>query len=469
MDQDKKKKLTGYLAELSEEEMHKLTTAVELKRLKGEEDPAQDLIMDSLRPVLAQSMSTPPRLMTPMRLFCFAFEDMLYPIDVSEKEPGRIMRSSLMPIWGWLSDDLLPDVFATLEEKIKEAILAGDRDATERSVADLREKAAQAMREAMADMPRGSDPYKNLASRLGGDLVLEDARDIAMTLHIAPQLVAMMQNYPQPLIAITDADIHYVHECYGATIGQNKADCVHLIFLSLMGRFQHPWKILRVIRGVTGVKPDELFSHPTYGDPGRVLMHDVSKFTAYFEQLPGSKLEPHDVLENLAYFVQMVDGIVEESALTEQSECTQALLSCRARVAESMEKVLAKVPAIMRAAIPSQSRGSFGRKSIPRPDTSKWPDPDIVEEAIDQAILIDGTGQLAQQAAFMAQRNETVAELTTLLSQYGEKICEEIHAAEGETRQKAEAHAETAVLLTRYVIGEEAADLLRRHVKSAAA
>ena len=469
MDQDKQKKLEGYLSNLSEDEVHKLTSAVELNRLKGEKDPSQDFILDSLRPVFANSLSLPPRLMTPMRLFCLPFEDMLYPIDVEVKEAGRIMRSSLTPIWEWLSMDLLPGVFTKCEDEVKRAILNGDRESADHAVKDLQGKAADAMKGALDKALKGTSSYLDLAERLGGEIVVEDARDISLALQIAPQLQAMVQCFPQPILSMTEADIQQVHACYSVTVSQNKMDSVPMIFLAVMGRLQHPWKVLGVIRAVTGLNADDVFHHRTNGDAGRLLMNDVNKFTTYFEKLKQMQIEPHDVLENLSYFVQLVDGIVEESGLTEDSEYGEALLACRGRVADGMEEVLDRIPTIMRAAIPSKSSGGFGKKAIARPDTTRWPNPDNVELAIDQAILLDGTGQLANQANFCTRRSQMIEELTELLDQYGEKICDEIHAAEGEDRERAEAHAETAVLLTHYIVGEDAADLLRRRVKSASA
>src|SRR5256885_886040 len=84
-----------------------LARAVEVDRMNNGTGLPHDTILESLRPTLRDGDKN-ARALTPLRLFCRPFEDLLINKQFGQKQKGRIPRSSITPVWNWLAQDLLP-------------------------------------------------------------------------------------------------------------------------------------------------------------------------------------------------------------------------------------------------------------------------------------------------------------------------------------------------------------------------
>src|SRR5215469_6168028 len=98
--------LTAFLGTLPEHLAARLAKAVEVDRLADGDALPHDLILQGLRPVLRRG-DTRDRTPTPLRLFCQPFEDLLTSAPRSVKQKGRIARSSVTPVWLWVSGTLM--------------------------------------------------------------------------------------------------------------------------------------------------------------------------------------------------------------------------------------------------------------------------------------------------------------------------------------------------------------------------
>src|SRR6185437_7220793 len=93
---DKTGLLHNMLGKLPETAAGKLAQAVEMDRPMDGRMP-HDTILSGLRPSLRQS-GVSPRTLTPLRLFCQPFEDLLVSGARKEKQKAVIARSSVVPV-----------------------------------------------------------------------------------------------------------------------------------------------------------------------------------------------------------------------------------------------------------------------------------------------------------------------------------------------------------------------------------
>src|SRR5476649_2629561 len=104
----------------------RLAMAVEVDRLlDGHGLPHED-ILTGLRPILRREHYN--RTPTPLRLFCRPFQNLLTSEPRHTKQKAQVARSTLMPIWNWISQELLPEETAAYTAECRDLVLSRKYD-----------------------------------------------------------------------------------------------------------------------------------------------------------------------------------------------------------------------------------------------------------------------------------------------------------------------------------------------------
>src|SRR5689334_7892833 len=103
---DKSGLLKAFLGSLPGSAAARLAMAVEVDRLMDGRALPHEQILEGLRPVLRRDHYD--RTLTPLRLFCRPFQDLLTCCPRRTKQKGTIARGTLVPAWNWISRTLLP-------------------------------------------------------------------------------------------------------------------------------------------------------------------------------------------------------------------------------------------------------------------------------------------------------------------------------------------------------------------------
>jgi hypothetical protein len=122
LSQEKISLLQMFLGNLPKDIAARLATAVELDRLADGRALPHETILEGLRPQL-RADDTRRRTLTPLRLFCCPFEDLLVNVPRREKQKGRLLRAHVVPIWHWVSHTLIPEAAAVYAADIRAAAL----------------------------------------------------------------------------------------------------------------------------------------------------------------------------------------------------------------------------------------------------------------------------------------------------------------------------------------------------------
>ncbi len=468
MKAEKEKALKEFLAHLPEEMATPLAVAMEVGRLTGKTKFPHDLILDGLRPVLMRADARPPRLPTPMRLFCAPFEDLIFANTVKTKQRGRLSRESLMPIWNWLRSDVLTDQFDDLGQEIQKAILAGEKKAMNGAAEKFHAIAGAKIAQILEAAPTGGAAYRELEEALGGAKVVEDARDMALVLEASSQILKVRKDFPRPIMDILDTELEKLAGHY-AIFSEHLPENRSALFLVLMGRMHKPWQILGAIMRVADVGADALLGEGPLSEPGNLLLSDVQVLARYFQSVPAIDSNVAAVLRNLAYFNELVNGIEMQFTDKDAGPWEHWLMVCRKTVAVALEVHLDRALRVISDALPAKKIGLFGAKDSMRPDISAWPDEVKVEAGAHYASFVRGLGESAQAQAFSAFYEKTALKIAEKLDTYGAKIIDEVRVAQGEDLSRAEAHLQSLMRLTRLALGDEAAeDLAQRAIQAAA-
>ncbi len=452
--------LTDMLGGLGPQKVEQLVLATERDRQTGSNTLPHALILDQIRPALRRLGRPVPRQLTPLRLFCLPFEDLLGAQVSSKKCKGRIARSSIGPVWNWLCEELFADRMPGLCETARLALMSGDERRVRDAATRLHGVGGLALSKALKTVPPGSPQAVELARHLGDSRVLEDARDMAMVLEIADDIQAMLSHLPRPIPDLEDRHIDVIRETYETIVRELPDHAPYVVFVA-MGRLVKPWEGLRIMGRLTNRDTDTLVSQTDLGSCGELLLCDLDDTVAFFQSLDPKTADYDDIVHQLEFFARLTKGMSAEMEIVRDGEWGGRIKDARTVVSGTMEGVLGCAVGHIDLAVPQ--KGKVG------PGGASAPDPAIHRRAEASAAFLNRIRYLAEPAAFSGAFTSVMSDLKNRLDAYIETVVEGLQAVKGgndsEEQAKAPARAQAALaseLFNQLMEREEAQPYLQR-------
>jgi len=456
---DKAALLMSFLSGLPEPLALRLAKAVELDRL-SEGNLPHDLILDGLRPLLRRALRV-DRTPTPKRLFCRPFEDILTSSPRREKQKGRIARSSVEPVWTWLSQMLLPEETCAYQAAVRAAVLAYRMPEALATATCFWKLAGQAMHSALSD----ESSRKSARLALGGDTALADAEEMAILVSAAPFICELQDAMPRPQHTLSESMLDTSRSICGrlAISCPNAAPYAAAI---AMNRLEKPWEALRLHVPDASQTPDTQTGGEDIGLAGELLLSDLDAHVIVIRSIRQPQFDAGELIENLAGFATLSIGIANECEMRRDNGWNQRLMKDRAAVAEIMDDMMKKAPREILSAIPTLKTGSYA--GGPRvPDLSRPPGLERTRRAVEYARLLAGCRPLCDQLAFSASLAQADNEACIALKRYCEDIVRELRAAEEGSRERAEQYFALTVSLAGVLFSPVEGEFLRRRGRAA--
>lgn len=457
---DKAELLKSFLAGLPESLALRLAKAVELDRLSESDSLPHDLILDGLRPILRRALRV-DRTPTPRRLFCRPFEDLLTSSPRREKQRGRIARSSVVPVWNWLSQTLLAEKTIAYCTEARAAILDYRPQDILACASGFWELAAGAMDAALAD--EGARKSARLA--LGGELALADAGEMATLLSAAPEICALQDAMPKPQHTLSDSMLEAFRTLYDR-LGDSVPHAAPYLDVIAMNRLERPWEALRLSALVRRPAQETDGGDGGLGLAGELLLADLEGHIIAVRAVRPPQFDSHALIDHLSGFAILSAGIAREAEMRRDAPWSQRLMKDRAVVAEIMDDMMQRAPREVLSALPMQKTGAYG--GGPRvPDLSRPFDGEKAGRAQSYARLLAGCRSLAEQLAFSAPLVQADNELGVALKSYCDDLVRELRAAGGAERGRAEQYFALTVDLASILFSAEEGEFLRRRGRAA--
>ena len=458
LSQDRTQLLQSFLGSLPEHLAARLAKAVEVDRLMDGRQLPHEMILDGLRPVLRQADRL-DRTATPLRLFCRPFEDLLDSLARREKQKASIARSSVLPIWLWVSQNLLPGESASYISDIKKSVLAHNADQTETRAEAFWTLVSNKIRETLAsDAGR-----KSARATLNGDLIVADAEEIALLLGAGAEIVKIQEKLVKPVAAMTEELLWSLRVNYDHLV-QTNLDVAPYVAVIAMNRLARPWEALRLPLSISRQTQDTLISKTDMGLVGEILFARMETLQKAILATRHPNFDGEKLMEEVASFAELSSAIVKEIEVRRDGEWGQRLLKDRAAVGGVMDGFMDRAPKEVAAAMPMQKSG--GAKT---PDLSRAVDPEKTERALRYARLIVGSRAFAAAASFAAKQKDAHEEASGHLQHYAEDMVREMRVAQGERHAIVEQQFALVTELTAILFSEQEAELLRRRGRAAVA
>jgi len=443
---DKTGLLQNLLGKLPESAASKLAQAIEMDRLMDGHELPHDVILRGLRPSLGQSSRT----LTPLRLFCQPFEDLLDSSDREIKHKAVIARASVVPVWTWISTILLPEQSQAYFRTAKSLILSGKLDDARIETRFFWAMAGSAMRAALD---------RDQAARLLGTDEIADAREMALLLSEGEEIEKVQARLPKPLPHLTEDILWQLRESYDALIARNP-DVAPFVAVVAMNRLQRPWEALRLPMMVSRQTSDALISKTDMGLVGEILFARMDAMKTAIMAARHPNFDAEMLVTQVGGFAELSSAVVKEIEVRRNGEWGQRLLKDRAAIGEVMDGFMDRAVKELSAVLPMhKGSGDFARPA----------NAEKRAVALSYAKLVAGTRHAAAAGSFAAKHRTALEETSNHLRRYIEDGIREMRGSSGEKRATIESQLNYGADIAAVLVSNEEGELVRRRVRAAQA
>ncbi len=446
MTDDKSGLLQNLLGKLPESAASKLAQAIEMDRLMDGHELPHDVILRGLRPSLGHASRT----LTPLRLFCQPFEDLLDSAPRKTKHKAVIARASVVPVWAWISTILLPDESQAYFRAAKTLILSGKLDDARTQTRSFWARAGSAMRAALD---------RDQAARLLGTDEIADAREMALLLSEGEEMEKVQARLPKPLPHLTEEILWQLRESYDALIARNP-DVAPFVAVVAMNRLQRPWEALRLPMMVSRQTSDALISKTDMGLVGEILFARMDAMKAAIMAARHPVFDPDMLVTQVGGFAELSSAVVKEIEVRRNGEWGRRLLKDRAAIGEVMDGFMDRVAKELNAVLPMhKGSGDFARPASAEKRAL----------ALSYARLVMGTRHFAAAGSFAAKHRTALEETSNHLRRYVEDGIREMRGSSGEKRATIESQLTFSADVAAILVSTEEGELVRRRLRAAQA
>jgi hypothetical protein len=450
--EDKTGLLKAFLGSLNGDIAARLASAIEADRLMDGRVLPHDAILESLRPALREQHAG--RTPTPLRLFCRPFEDILTQAPRRTKQKASISRASVLPVWLWLSRDLIPDACKTYIDQTKALIVSRRYTEAARRAETFWNEAGKALTAGVAT------PAARTA--LNDAMIVEDAREMALLLSVGADMVRIQEVLPAPVQKLDEDLVWQLRAIYDDLVVRTP-DAAPFVAVMAMNRLTHPWEALRLPMQICRQHNDTLISQTDMGLVGEILFQHMETLRDGILATRHPHFQPEILLEQVAQFTELSNGLVKEIDLKRGGEWGQRLLKERAQIGPVMDGFMERALKEISAAMPLQ-RGAGASA-----DFSRASDNEKRDLALRYARLVTGSRNFAAAASFAAKQKVATEEIGAYLRRYIEDAVKELRGSDPARRAIVESQFQLCVDMTAVMFSDKEAELLQRRGRAASA
>ncbi len=462
-----RQKLASYLAQLPQPTALKLASGLERERLRGTANLPYEMILAGLRPLLASFKGARPGMPDALRQFCRPFEDLLVDRDDNGARQGRISRASVMRVWSWLEQDLMPDTLPDLKARIAEHTLKNDDVALNAAVSVMHASTAAAIQAALNEARQDAARRKQVEKRLGGETGFEDACEIADVLSVAPVMLELQAALPKQIVDFDEGMVAALKELYERVEETSPSNALYLAF-AVTGRLSEPSQILRFVRKVAHQRDDKVISRCELAIFGEQLLSDMEKIARRCEALRPGHADLDELLEDVRRFAHLSKGFTAEIDLHRNGEWGQRLLSARGRLSAAISQEMSRFETELVRALPFHQFGQYGRGGPMRPDLGKAPDRSRLDRVAACLRFVSGVTPICEPLGAQSHCRSIRQQIETYLASYEDRLLEELRVSQGTSRANAGDFLEAAARLHETLGEDRQAEVLRRRGQVAA-
>jgi hypothetical protein len=238
-------RLSEFLQKLTPLSRSCLLSELERLELCGIDIPGSSDILAKLRAEFRKDESTQSRAGSPSRHFFMPLEPFLIDSAPEHANPGRISRSSLVPVWEWICRDLLP----TMARDYNKAI--GDLDATNNSkellkiASAFQTKIVKVLENTLASSNSAELARAKLAQYTASRTAFDDMVKMLHVLRARDALVKFNARLPERISKFDNGQVARITPLLDSLRKAN-ADAVPFALTLVAKRLKTYWQLIRL-------------------------------------------------------------------------------------------------------------------------------------------------------------------------------------------------------------------------------
>lgn len=447
-------KLAGYLAQLSPDVAAFLIREIEIARMEGRHDPLYEPVLAAARDVVRGNKRTVVRPVTPLRVFCEPFEDLLHDGLSSHPCPGRVTRGSIAGVWRWLLEQApVPELPKLVEDIEIEGRLKVEQISDELQDR-LHDTCAGAIETALHGVVNSDHERRRLETRLGGPPALRDAGLMAAATRRFGAVRSLREDLPLIHADPPDATLQPLIQPIDAALADVDG-MPELAFATVLARFARPPDALRI--AVLDIKSNSAakIMASSYSPLVTLLLHDTQLAAKRVEEALTDGNEAGVVLYLVAEYHVLAEGMARELDLGLRGGWVDALASARRQASERLEQEIQSVSVALTVLFRPWLDRSGGVATGP-------PEELAVHDAKRALALYTGCRPFVDQLSLNETLMRLKKEIRDRLRATSDSIVAALRASRGSDRLVLLDWLNVSVELTRTSLGVEEADLLAR-------
>lgn len=234
-----------FLRRLSPLARSNLLTELERLEVCDAEIPGSAAVLEKLRAEFRASGQTADRAGNPSRYFFAPLEPVLADGAAEHANSGRILRGSLVPIWEWISRDLLPTMARDYATEMNRLIAADNEPGARRAANTFQTKVVKSL-ESMLSSSGGADQVRaRLAIYTASRAAFVDLRKMLLVLRAQDALAKFNEALPATIGKFDDVRLSKVKGQLDAFRKSNPEE-VPFALAMVAARLKTHWQLIRL-------------------------------------------------------------------------------------------------------------------------------------------------------------------------------------------------------------------------------
>jgi hypothetical protein len=335
-------KLRVFIRELDPQARATLLMGLERAKMLGEPVPGGEVLISELQNAMRGTALTADRMKDPRRLFFEAASPFLINEPVLNAIPGRIRRTSLVPLWIWFGRDVCPKEVADYERSVIAFLQSGQDGEAKKLVHMLYGKIRSQVTEMMETIGKVDSGKQRLIAQMGGSRSLEDLENLLVVMKNRELLASLSSKIATMSRSAGPAEIKDMRLILEA-VQKRASDVTPFVFVLLMNRMMQPSSALRIL--VNAAETDsaaKISAHPlapciniVFGELERALRRCVMGFRRSDQQAAISAMRE---------FHGVARGLSTEVDFTGSNPWTKSIGGLRSEISRTISREIELLP-----------------------------------------------------------------------------------------------------------------------------
>ncbi len=274
--------LRAFLRDLKPGARALLIAELEGAMLRGDDFPGAELILGELRRSFRENDPALQRAGGAARLFFQPLEPFLVDEKSDKLPPGRIQRSTLDAIWGWVVHHVVPAETAIYVEQVERALADRDDNRAEQLARQFQDRAVEQMQGMMAAVAATRRRRAGSAARSGRRGGSKMRARLRACLKCAMRSRPSRSRLPGHVKALSGAQLDSVKALLDGNSGAKPGLFRYCLVLT-MGRLASPWQLIRLATRAANSDAAARIAETPYAVAVNIVLAEVERMVQQLE------------------------------------------------------------------------------------------------------------------------------------------------------------------------------------------